>query len=220
MIYEVIVGSRASRLDIDGSDVDVGMVFGTESPSKQYKDSECHMIPLSIDEFMDYRYIRTRTPPYQLNWFFPHDFCIESDLSRWIGENREDIIRAQLPTVYSMYATASATFANSLAKHYLNGADWRKKRVAYAIHYRNILYHYANGMTFAEAHKAQGETRDFLLAVRKGEVPVKLVLEENAKARERAKSVAGYYQEPRADLSVLDEFKYMVQREVKLLERG
>lgn len=87
----------------------------------------------------------------------------------------------------------------------------------YAIHFRNLLYNYANGMTFAEAHKAQGETRDFLLAVRKGEVPIKLVLEENAKARERAKSVAGFYQEPKADPSILDEFKYMVNREVELL---
>jgi len=221
VIYKAIIGSPSYGLNIGSSDVDAVIV--SDSWRTMFVWESGHdMFCFSPNEFVRRSQIALGNRCDYLQYIFPHEFCMNNDLSNWIQTNREDMIKAQLPDVYKLFAATSAKYVRHIYDPYFPDAKRRKegrKKVMYAIHFRNILFNYAEGTTFAEAHKAQGETREFLLAVRKGEVPIKLVLEENAKARERAKSVAGFYAEPKPDKSILDEFKYMVNREVELLDK-
>lgn len=225
MIYRCVMGSESYGLTVAGSDKDIGIVSNKTyelaswrrkkvdvrvQPPQMFAELRCGGQPDIELSLRNGGYIGH---PWTCQWFFPHKFCMDNDLTKWVAENREDMMKAILPSIYEKYSNF-ADGVRLVPNRYYRG---EQKFIAYAIHFRNLLANYAEGMTFAEAHKAQGETRDFLLSVRKGEVPIKLVLEENAKARERAKAVAGFYAEPKADKSILDEFKYMVNREVELL---
>ncbi len=209
MIYKTIVGSRSYGLSVGHSDVDIGMV----SDKRPQIGSGCDVYLWKPEDFVT-QLTGSKLEWYGCQWLFPHEFLIVNDLLAWIVESRETMIKALLPEIYQSYNSASVNFVlNSHGRHGKN------KRIMYAIHFRNMLANYAEGMTFAEALKPQGADRTFLLSVRNGIAPRELVLEENAKARERAKAVAGFYAEPRADTAILDEFKRMVYREVENLKK-
>lgn len=201
MIYKSIVGSRAYGLNTEDSDTDIAVVSGKQWITHKPK---CHIFSWTPEDFAGLMQDSCH------NWvvcsmLFPNRFCVENDLSKWISENREDMIKAMLPEIYQAYTAACGKFIR----------EPYNKRIMYAIHFRDMLANYAEGMTFAEAIKPQGEDRDFLLSVRNGTASVGQVREANRKARERAKSAAGFYAEPRSSASVLREFRNMVYREAK-----
>lgn len=208
MIYKAIVGSRSYGLNVDGSDVDLAIVSDKQLDNATFRKDGYDLYLCTPD---DLAVLRQGSCHTWWDWtrLFPHEFCIKNDLSSWIEENREEMVKALLPEIYEAYTTACADF--------IRHANGKNKRIMYAIHFRNMLANYAEGMTFAEALKPPGAYRGFLLSVRKGNAPAELVLEENAKARERAKAVAGFYAEPKASVSILEEFKHMVQKEVEKL---
>ena len=208
MIYKSIVGSRSYGLDVAGSDVDIAVVsdkhWVTGKPNS-------HIILWTPDAFA----VLQKGPCRRwvdCTMLFPHEFCIVNALSEWIIDNREEMVKALLPELYGVYTEACADF-----DRHVRGDN---KRVMYAIHFRNMLANYADGMTFAEALKPQGADRVFLIAVRNGMAPKGLVVEATAKARERAKAAAGFYAEPKANAAILDEFKHMVYRELGLIDKG
>ena len=211
MIYKSIVGSRSYGLSVTSSDVDIAIVSDKQLNKTAFRKNGYDMYLWTPDQFAVlqqgscHRWV-------DCSMLFPHEFCIENDLSKWVEENREEMIKALLPEVYGVYTSASADFARN--------SQGKNKRIMYAIHFRNMLANYAEGMTFAEALKPQGTDRAFLLSVRNGIAPAELVIEASKKARERAKAVAGFYAEPRAGASVLDEFRYMVYREVEKLQEN
>lgn len=207
MIYKSIVGSRSYGLSVEHSDVDMAMVSDKRQPLRPEFD-----VYLCVPSVFVERMTSSKSMWFDYQWLFPHEFCIENGLSRWISENCEDMVKAMLPDVYHAYATASAAFARN--------SQGKNKRIMYAIHFRNMLANYADGMTFAEALKPTGTERAFLLSVRNGIAPKDAVLEANRKARERANAVAGFYDKPRADSYVLDEFRHMVYREVEKLQEN
>lgn len=231
MIYKGIVGSRSYGLSNGSSDVDTLIIADAEMCSVVDPQTRCHKIVHTPKTFMLLRtgecgkFSRTADHkdyfgyPNNVQAFFPQKFCVENRLTEWIKENREDMVKARLADVYERHTLVSEWYMWFASTKFCTDEQKARKPLMRAIHQYNTLVNYANGMTFADAFVAQGETREFLLSVRNGKAPLELVLEEHAKARAKAKSVAGYYQEPRADLSVLDEFKYMVNREVELLRQ-
>lgn len=220
MIYRSIIGSRSYGLALTTSDIDVAVVSDKAYEVPPRMERWHHLLSLSPEVFVMRWSDLLKAHWGSCQWLFPHEFHLDNDLTKWIIENREDVIRVNLPGIYAMHMRAACKMERNVSQLYYLSRLTRKS-IAYAIHFHNMLYNYAEGMTFAEAHTTNGETQNFLFAVRKGEAPLKLVLEENAKARERAKAVANFYTEPRADVRVLDEFKHMVYREATLLkDRG
>lgn len=208
MIYKAIVGSRSYGLDIASSDTDIAVVLTKQPRQMYFRKYGCCALLWTPDELA-----ALRKGSYQ-RWvdytmLFPHEFCVENDLSKWIAEHREEMVKAMLPGIYETYMSA--------CKDFVRNPNGLNKYPMYAIHFRNMLANYAEGMTFAEALKPQGADRIFLLSVRNGIAQKELVIEANAKARERAKAVAGFYAEPKASVSILEEFKHMVQKEVEKL---
>lgn len=208
MIYKAIVGSQMYGLSAENSDIDLAIVSEKHFDKETFWKDGYDMRLWTPDELAVLR------KGEHHKWFdftrlFPYEFCIKNDLSNWIEENREEVVKAILPELYETYITDCVKLCQR--------ADVLNKRTMLAIHFRNMLANYAEGMTFAEALKPQGVYRDFLLSIRNGKAPIARVQAANTNARERAKAVAGFYAEPKADLAILDEFKYMIYREVELL---
>lgn len=205
IIYKGIVGSRTYGLDVEESDVDLGVI----ASSFDYKEEGYDTHSLTPEYFIS-RFSRPVINWVTHQWLFPAEFLLENDLSKWIQENREDFVKAILPEYYNSHLLAIDRFFQRGGPH--------SKYVARAIHFRNMFVNYAEGMTFEEALKPQGANRDFLLDIRKGKVPVSQILNANATAKARLLSVEDFYKEPRADKSILKEFEYMVYREAELLK--
>lgn len=209
MIYKAVVGSQTYGLSRAYSDLDVAVVSDKKFDRGAFRRNGEDLYLWTPNEFAMLQQGDSHSwVVYQM--LFPYKFCIENDLTKWLVENREEMIKSLLPSTYKAYM--------SICEYLARNSRGKNKHIAYAIHFRNMLANYAEGMTFAEAIKSQGADRTFLLSVRNGIAPKELVIEENANARERAKAVAGFYAEPKASTDILDEFKHMVYREVDLLK--
>lgn len=201
IIYKSIVGSRTYGFEVEESDVDLAVI----ASSFDYQEEGYDTHSWTPEHFIS----RFSCPVINWvthQWLFPADFLLENDLSKWIKENREDFVKAILPEFYNSHLLAIDGFFQKGGPH--------SKYVARAIHFRNMFVNYAEGMTFEEALKPQGANRDFLLDIRKGKVPVSQILNANATAKTRLLSVEGFYKEPRADKSILEDFKQMVYKEM------
>lgn len=211
MIYEVIGGSRSYDLSIDSSDYDLLRVSDTNL-GLGYHENGCNVLQVTYDEFKQ-RGTLEHDNWYAFQWLFPHEFRSDNNLTAWIKANREDMIKANLPRVYSILMSFAEQFSIDPEILYPKFS----KRLVKAIHFRNLLYNYANGMTFAEAHVAQGDMRDFLLSVHRGKLELPVILEQNAIALEKAKSVETFYTSRIVTTSIFDEFKSMVDAEIDKL---
>lgn len=211
MIYEVLGGSRAYDLSIESSDYDLLRVSDTNLGLGHWENGY-NLIQIAYNDFIEYGSF-DHTFAYALQWFFPHEFRSDNDLTAWIKANREEMVRANLPKVYSIFMNYADGFSVDPELLYPKFSN----RLTYSIHFRNLLYNYANGMTFAEAHVAQGDMKDFLLSVRRGELELPVILEQNAIALEKAKSVETFYTSGVVTTSIFDEFKSMVDAEIDKL---
>lgn len=211
MIYEVLGGSRAYDLEIETSDYDLLRVSDTNL-GLGYHENGYNVIQVTYDEFKKFGTFE-HDNSYIFQWLFPHEFRSDNDLTTWIKANREEMIKANLPKVYSIFMEFANGFSQDPELLYPRFSG----RLVNSIHFRNLLYNYANGMTFAEAYVASNDTKDFLLSVRRGEPELSLVLEENALALERAKSVETFYTSGIVTTPIFDEFKSVVQAEIDAL---
>ena len=211
MIYKSVVGSQTYGLSRDYSDLDVAVVSDRKFSREAFRRNGEDLYLWTPNEFAMLQQGDSHSwVVYQM--LFPHEFIIENDLSNWLTDHREELVKSLLPSTYKTYM--------AICDYMAQNSRGKNKHIAYAIHFRNMLANYAEGMPFAEAIKATGDCRTFLLSVRNGIAPKELVIEENANARERAKAVAGFYAEPKADLAILDEFKHMVYKEAKKLQEN
>ena len=211
MIYEALGGSRAYDLEIKTSDYDLLRAAATNM-GLGYHENGYNVLQRTYDEFKKYGSFECDNW-YISQWLFPREFRSDNDLTAWIKTNREDMIKANLPKVYSALMNYADGFSVDPELLY----PTHSKRLMYSIHFRNLLYNYANGMTFAEAHVAQGDMKDFLLSVRRGELELPVILEQNAIALEKAKSVEAFYTSRIVTTSIFDEFKSMVDAEIDKL---
>lgn len=217
MIFQSVVGSRALNLDDDSSDFDFCTVaIEGHEPKPLLATENYHIFSHSPSQFGGFLKYNTNKHHGCCQWIFPYQFCLDNDLTKWIKENREEMILATLPEVYEIYIRTARDF--ELGRRLLY-PEKMLKLAAYSLHFRDILINYANGMTFDDARQAKGERRQFLLSLRSGDMPLKVYFEENDKLREEVKKVADFYKEPRANSSILQEFRQMIRREIEILAR-
>lgn len=95
-------------------------------------------------------------------------------------------------------------------------SDWlypaHPKRLAYCTLFYSVVANYAEGMSFAEAHRPGGELHDTLLSMRQGGIPLADAMARCCAERERAGRAAGFYQRP-VDEAVLLEMDQIFQAE-------
>lgn len=205
MIYKAIIGSRTYGLETEESDVDLAIVSSVVQDKQLYLSQGFDMYHYTPEEFVS-RIVNSSILWVDYQWLFPHEFCLKNNLIEWIKENREEMIKAVLPTLYQSHFCiyGSNSYKNSIYH----------KRVIRAIHFHNMLVEYAEGAKFEDAIKAKGDTKNFLLAAREGKAPVKRLLEVEKNTKARAEAVVDFYKSPRADLSILEDFKQVVYKEV------
>lgn len=118
-----------------------------------------------------------------LQWWFPAEFRTDNALTDYIKTEREKFIRANLPHIYAtLLARAQWLFPYAEGRY-----PAHPKRLAYSTLFYVILTRYAQGRTFAAAHRLDGPDREQLLALRRGE----LSLEEARAIHRRWKEEAG-----------------------------
>ena len=187
-VYEVIAGSRAYDLALETSDIDLCRLWDgayTRSMAGRY-----NLIRVPRKEFpalagraVDHAY---------LQWWFPAKFRAEGPLTDYIKEERETFIRANLPHIYAVLydrARGLCAYAKELYPAH-------PKRLAYSTLFYAILARYAEGRSFAEAHRMDGEVRARLLAMRRKELPLEEALAVNRAWKEKADQAAGFYDKP------------------------
>lgn len=210
MIYESVGGSRAYCLETDTSDYDVFRVKNQET--KKYSENGTHIIQLSYDEFVR-QAVEAPVNPCNPQLLFPHEFLLVNDLSNWIVANREDVVKAMRKDIYAGFLDRAEGLAFGADLYYPSFP----KRLVYSTHFAKVLYHYAQGMTFAEAHVCQDDVKELLLAARRKEADKKLLLAVNSEALEQARSVAGFYTGT-DNTAILDEFRAVVRAEIERSE--
>ena len=215
MIFQSVVGSRALCLEDDGSDFDCcAVTIEGHEPKILLPVDNYHIFSKSPSQFGGFLKYNSNKHHGCCQWIFPYQFCLDNDLTRWIKENREEMILATLPEVYEVYTQSAREL--ELGRRLLY-PEKMLKLAAYSLHFRDMLINYANGMTFDEARQAKGERQQFLLSLRRGDMPLKVYFDENDRLREEVKKVADFYKDPKANPSILQEFRYMIKREVELL---
>ena len=197
MIYESVGGSRAYCLETDTSDYDVFRVKNQET--KKYSENGTHIIQLSYDEFVR-QAVEAPVNPCNPQLLFPHEFLLVNDLSNWIVANRENVVKAMRKDIYAGFLDRAEGLAFGADLYYPSFP----KRLVYSTHFAKVLYHYAQGMTFAEAHVCQDDVKELLLAV-------------NSEALAQARSVAGFYTGT-DNTAILDEFRAVVRAEIERSE--
>ena len=185
--YEVIAGSRSYGLEIEQSDVDLCRVSDTWNMGAT--EGEYNILQIPKDEFV-HRVIGDHSSVYYLQWLFPYKVSSNNALTTYLQENREKIVHALLPYIYRVFWTT----ANGLKMY----ADWLyelyPKRLAYSAHFYSLLANYADGMSFAQAHVAQDELRNELLAMRKKEIVLSDAITICEEQKKRAEAASDFYQ--------------------------
>lgn len=183
MYFEAIGGSRSYGLEIETSDTDLLCLDNTPIVEDGY-----NVIRISPEEFRA-RLMGERDNAYYVQWLFPHEVKSDNQLSSWLLEHREQVVKAQLPYIYRVFTGHVARL--------MHHADWiygvYPKRLAYCTLFNSIIANYADGMTFAEAHKPVGELHDYLVSVRRGEIELADALARCELERTRAELAAGFY---------------------------
>lgn len=208
---KLILGSRSYGLNLPTSDTDIGLIL----PNDELVDVGPRP-SLDVDRHMNTRseFISDMFGPFP-RWFFcqylfPDSFLEEDTFSKYVLEKREEIIKAKLPIVFSTFKRRADGMRRFADKIY----EVRPKRMAYSTLFYSILANYADGMTFAEAHKPEGELHDFLIGMRTGQVSLEDAVARNNLEKQRVEKVAAFYKES-IHPEVLLDFKQVILDESK-----
>lgn len=186
MEYRAICGSRSYGLETENSDYDV--ILSSEAEAElPYKHA--HNIKMTEDKFLE-KLLLLDNDAYYLQYYFPNEILDNSETTKYILENRESIIRANLDRIYSAYMKKANGLSTDLELW------WKQfpKRAAYSCLFYDTLHRYATrDISFAEAFRPEENFRQWLLAVRRREIQKEEILERNAELRKKAESVAGFY---------------------------
>ena len=186
MEYRAICGSRSYGLETENSDYDV--ILSSEAEAElPYKHA--HNIKMTEDKFLE-KLLLLDNDAYYLQYYFPNEILDNSETTKYILENRESIIRANLDRIYSAYMKKSNGLSTDLELW------WKQfpKRAAYSCLFYDTLHRYATrDIPFAEAFRPEEDFRQWLLAVRRREIQKEEILERNAELRKKAESVVGFY---------------------------
>lgn len=208
-LYSAIVGSRSYGLHIQNSDIDVACLGILTESSKFICKNVIDLRPASYTDFVSDT-LGQKPRWFFTQWLFPDSFLDDNMLSRYIVENRESIIQARIPIIYQILKQRGDGLQNWGDKLFKT----HPKRLTYSTLFYSILANYAEGMTFAEAHKPKGELHDFLIAMRLGQVPLEDAITQNKLERQRVERAAGFYKEA-VHPEILREFEQVILEKSK-----
>lgn len=185
-MYKCICGSRSYNLNLPTSDYDI-VVCGDFDDNIEISHS--HEIKKSLDGFIQ-ELLLINIDAYYVQMYFPSEVLVQTELSDYIIQNRENIIKANLDRVYTAYMKK----ANSLSRKLDTLGMKHPKRAVYSCLFYDTLYRYATQIiSFEEAYKPEELFRQWLLSVRKGEIPKEEIIIKNEELRKKAESVSAFY---------------------------
>ena len=186
MEYRAICGSRSYGIETEASDYDIVLSSATDAA---LPCERAHNIKLTEERFLR-RLLLLENNAYYMQICFPKEILDDSDTAKYIMENRESIVRANLDRIYSAYIGK----ADGLSWHLEDLWERYPKRAVYSCLFYDTVHRFATqDISFAEAFRPEEDLRQWLLAVRRREIPKEEILNRNTELRKKAESVAGFY---------------------------
>lgn len=185
LFFSEIVGSRAYGLEIENSDIDL-LFLGT-APSIN-SSNKIHYMPRDASWYLSAVSFQMRHPMY-LECLYPGQFLGDSEIIDYILSHREDHIRFYANTIWDLLWEHASRLA-MFGEHYYRAFP---KRLAYSIMRFETLYEYSVTENFQTAFRPCLQLRNYLLSVRKGEVPVKDVIAHVSDSKMRAAKSRDFY---------------------------
>ena len=186
-MYKCICGSRSYNLNLPASDYD--MIIICDNADNEHDIVNSHAIWKEADQFIKDLLLINVEAGY-LQYYFPSIILLETEVTNYLIQHREDIIRANLDRVYTAYITK----AKSLSRKLDTWGMQYPKRIVYSCLFYDTLYRYAtHNISFEEAFKPEEDFRQWLLSVRKGEIAKEEIIRKNEELRIKAESVSAFY---------------------------
>lgn len=196
MEYRAICGSRSYGVETEASDYDIVLSSAVDAA---LPCERAHNIKLTEEQFLR-RLLLLENNAYYMQICFPKEILDDSNTAKYIMENRESIVRANLDRIYSAYIGK----ADGLSWHLEDLWERYPKRAVYSCLFYDTLHRYATqDISFAEAFKPNEDFRQWLLAVRRNEIPKEEILLRNRELRNNAIKVAGNFM-GKEDVSILN----------------
>ncbi len=187
--FSALVGSRCFGMELPDSDIDIVCVG--DDGNNRIHSGAYHYIRRTEQELVESLTLQTRYHD-GLQWMFPAEFLTNGELTDYIVQHREELIRGGLASVWRrLWANAEGLSLHT--EHYYNAFP---KRIAYSTMRFDTLARYAAGCSFQEAFRPEPQLRELLLAIRKREMPMEEALDLNKDARQRAEMARSYYDRP------------------------
>ena len=99
MEYRAICGSRSYGIETEASDYDIVLSSAVDAA---LPCERAHNIKLTEEQFLR-RLLLLENNAYYMQICFPKEILDDSDTAKYIMENRESIVRANLDRIYSAY---------------------------------------------------------------------------------------------------------------------
>lgn len=187
MIYKTICGSRSYGLELPTSDYDI-IICGENNVKTNIPHS--HEIIIKPENFHKKLLLLT-DDAYDMQLYFPREILIPSELSNYINLHKEEIISANLNKVYFSYMKK----ANGLSVDLNKWGIKYPKRSAYSCLFYDTLYRYATqDIAFEHAFKPNKDFKQWLLSVKKREIPLEEILKRNEELRKSAERISNFYE--------------------------
>ena len=164
IFYEGIVGSRSSNLNLSDSDYDFLTCSSCKKESSYDKNifpNSSHLLYLDPNCFFN-KICLTDYVAHNVQCFFPKEVFIETEVTRYIIENRERILRANSLKLFN----SLFFYCNHLSEKGVFSYNY-KKRLVYSLLYSNLLLKYTNNdVTFEELFCSKDDWHEYLLSIR------------------------------------------------------
>lgn len=189
MDINYIVGSRSYNLAIEDSDIDIVQTWDGPYKLSFNPSTMINLIQVNRNEAVE-RLVKVDYG--HLQWWFPAEVIEKNALSDYMLHERERFVKANTSYIYKMLFEHAEAFRMH--------SDWAyflfPKRLAYSTLYYAILSKYATGMPMEYAHRANGELKEQLLAMRHLEMSLEEALPINEWWRDQAIKCADYFNTP------------------------
>lgn len=182
-----LVGSRFFGINLEGSDTDVIVIW--DNPSKN-KPGRPHYMYKSVDDGIK-EILGIENNFYQIVDGLGEDY-IHNDFTKYLEENIEWIKSKNIGFSYENFQQR-----NEYEKHIIKDicAIRYSKRIVHLILYKKIFIDYANGKKLRESLKIEPQFASFLQAARRGEIPIKELLDLNSKLNGNFQKNSFFYKE-------------------------
>lgn len=209
-ILKCIGGSNTYGINTGRSDIDILQVDPVAAVTeRRFGGYGMDIYNYSTGHFAT-EMLGPRPHAYFTQLLFPASFVKVTRISNFIIKNREEIIGARRGVLYNVFQRQAAIVSRNYNQLYTQ----YPKLLTYSTLFYSILASYAEGMSFARAHRPEGELHDFLISMRLGQVPLAGAVVRNKLERRRAEKAAGFYKED-VHSDILREFEQVIWEEAE-----